>query len=292
MSDDIFEKFNSKTDEEFLELLIRADKEPIIEGIKMPGFPGLEFQKNSVGGRGADDLRVEPWRFVSLIREYARKLSVNINENTVLLDFGVGWGRMIRFFFKDIPSDNLYGIDTWDIMIDKCNKLLPSGSYSVNTPYPPTGFSDNTFDVIISYSVFSHLISDAAEMWIMEFARILKPNGIIVATTEGLRFLNLIEELQNDPERVKRHNWYGLLMKGYGAPVEEYRRRYFGGEFLYASSGRSDALDGSFYGDAIIPESHIKEVFGKYLEFRNFIDNESVPQAVFVLQKQDDKLRA
>jgi len=170
-------------------------------------------------------------------------------------------------------------------MIDKCKELLPSGNYSVNTPYPPTEFSDNTFDVIISYSVFSHLRSDAADMWIKEFARILKPNGIIVATTEGLRFLNLIEELQNDPEKVKKHHWYGLLMKGYNAPIEEYRRRYFDGEFLYAPSGGGEALDSSYYGDAIVPERHIKEVFGKYLVFRDFADDEKMSQALFVLQK-------
>ena len=285
MGNEIYEKFNSLTDEEFLNLLILADKEAVIEGVQMPGFPDLEFQKNSVGSRGADDLRLEPFNFTNAVKKYAKQFNGEVCKNTKLLDFGVGWGRMIRFFFKDIPSENLFGIDTWQLMVDKCNNLLPSGNYSLNPSHPPTEFSDASFDIIISYSVFSHLRSDAAKMWIKEFSRILKPNGILVATTEGVRFLNLIEWLHNNPDRVGDHHWYELLYKGFNLPIEEYRERYAAGEFLYAANGGGDALDNSFYGDAIVPEKYIKENFGKHLNLKEFCDNEKMSQAIFVMQK-------
>ncbi|MDR2580211.1 MAG: class I SAM-dependent methyltransferase [Fibromonadaceae bacterium] len=284
MKNDIFNKFNGKTNEEFLELLIRADKEPVIDGTKMPGFPDLEFQKNSVGSRGANDLKLEPYRFTSAVRKYAKQLGVAINENAKLLDFGVGWGRMIRFFFKDLPSDNLFGTDTWSLMVDKCNQLLPSGNYFVNKPHPPTEFADNTFDIIIAYSVFSHLRADAAEMWIKEFSRILKPNGIVVATTQGIQFLDLIEQIQKNPKQTENNNWHRSLLNGFGAPIEEYRKKYSNGEFLYAPTGGGDALDNSFYGEAVVPEKYVKEIFGKHLVFRNFSEDKN-SQAVFVLQK-------
>lgn len=285
MGNTIFEQFNGKTDEEFLELLIRSDKEPVIDGVEMPGFPDLKFQKGSVGSKGADDLRHEGYKFSHAVRHYAELCDVEIDQNTTLLDFGVGWGRMIRFFFKDIPSKNLFGIDTSKKMIAKCNDLLPSGNYSSNSPHPPTDFANNMFDIIISYSVFSHLRSDAAEMWIKEFSRILKPNGIVVATTEGSYFLDTLERIKNDPDLAKGNFWYRLLLEGYSGPISEYREKYSAGEFLFAPTG-CGTLDNSFYGDAIVPEKHVREVFGKYLNFKYFSEYENLPQIVFVLQKK------
>lgn len=288
-SNSIFEHFINQTDEEFLELLIRADTEPVIDGVQMPGFPDIEFQRKSVGGQGPEDLRYGPYEFTSTVKKYAKKLSIAFDDNTKLLDFGVGWGRMIRFFFKDLPSDNLFGIDTWQIMIDKCNQLLPSGNYTLNNPLPPTDFEDNTFDIIMSFSVFSHLRSDAAEMWIKEFARILKPNGIIVATTEGVFFLDLLEKLKKDRTLAESNEWYANLLHGFSERMSKYRKLYNNGEYIYAPTGggdAGDALDSSFYGDAIVPEKYIRDIFGKHLTFIDFLDNQNMGQAVFVMQKK------
>ena len=282
MSNAIFEKFNGMSDEEFVELLIRADREPIIDGIKMPGFPDIEFQKNSVGSRGAEDLKYEAYSFIRLVKEYMAKYGIEIHKETKILDFGVGWGRMIRFFFKDMPSDNIFGIDAWAFMIEKCKEILPAGNYFISNPCPPVDFDDNVFDVIYAYSVFSHLRADAAELWIKEFSRILKPNGLVVATTEGEHFLDFCETLQNNPEQLKEHYWYSLIAKAF-QPIETFRKKYADGEFLYVPT-LEESLPGSFYGDAVIPEAYIKGVFGKYLMFRDFNQGENRSQAVFVLQ--------
>jgi ubiquinone/menaquinone biosynthesis C-methylase UbiE len=285
MNNEIFKKFNTVSNEEWLELLIRAGDEPCIDGVEMPGFPPLDFQKNSVGSRGPGDLKYEPLYFTNHVRKCAEQFGISINAETRLLDFGTGWGRMIRFFFKDILSENIFGIDTWDLMIDYCMKLLHAGNYSVNAPLPPTDFSDNSFDIIMSYSVFSHLRSDAAEKWIKEFSRLLKPGGILIATTEGLRFLNLIQEIKENPEKEEEHPWYKSLAKHFSLSIEEYRRIHAQGEFIYVPSGGGDALDSSFYGDAIVPEKYIRDVFGEYLKLVDFEDREKMGQAIFVMKK-------
>ena len=289
MDNAIFDRFNGVSDDEFLDLLIRAEREPIIEGVRMPGFPDLEFQKNSVGSRGAKDLKLEPFQFTKAVRKSADQFGILIDKDTRILDFGVGWGRMIRFFFKDILSDNIHGTDVWKMMIDYCNQLLPAGRYSVNSPHPPIGFADDTFDIIYAYSVFSHLRSDVAEAWIKEFSRILKPNGIVVATTEGEYFLGVCERLQNNPDMQAGNPWYPMIARAFD-PISEFQKRYSDGEFLYVPTGGGDALDSSFYGDAVVPERFIKDVFGIHLLFREFTQfdkNDSLlPQARFVLQKE------
>ena len=32
-------------------------------------------------------------------------------KDSKILDYGCGWGRIIRFFLKDVPSRNLFAVD-------------------------------------------------------------------------------------------------------------------------------------------------------------------------------------
>ncbi len=284
-ANDIYQKFHELSDEQYLELLCRAEQEPVIDGVVMPGFPDEAFQKGSVGSAGGRTLRHEGFKFYSTIKRYASEFGVTLDSNTAILDFGVGWGRMIRFFYKDIPSEGIFGIDVMPEMVDVCKKTLPSGKYSVSSPLPPTGFADNSFDIIFAYSVFSHLRDDAAEAWIKEFSRILKPNGIVVATTEGKAFLDKCEYYQKHPEKAADSIWHQMISEGF-SPIEKFREKFDNGEFSYVAFGGGGVLDGSFYGDCVIPPQYVENVFGKYLIFKDYDEALSyLPQAVFVLQK-------
>ena len=286
MENTFFETMKNCTDEEFLELLCRAEKESIINGVEMPGFPDPEFQKQTVGSSGGDTLRNEGWVFYKLVKEYAAKLGCTVGPDTRILDFGCGWGRMIRFYFKDIKSENIFGIDVDQDMVAICQNTLHYGNFFTVTPVPSpkTHFSDSSFDIIFAYSVFSHLRYDAAEKWINEFSRILKLGGILVATTQGEGFLDYCKQLKDNPEQITL-GWHSLIADSFN-PVEEYRTRYRNGEFLYAATGGGPARDSSFYGEAIVPKEYIETHFGKYLNFIDFFyDTNRLSQACFVMQK-------
>ena len=286
MENIFFETMKNCTDEEFLELLCRAEQEPIINGVKMPGFPDPEFQKNTVGSSGSATLRGEGRIFYKLVKEYAANLGHTIRPDTRILDFGCGWGRMIRFYFKDIKSENIFGIDVWPDMVTICKSTLHYGNFFTVTPVPSpkTHFSDNSFDIIFAYSVFSHLRHDAAEKWINEFSRILKLGGILVATTQGEGFLDYCKQYKDDPGQITS-SWHRTIAKCFD-PIEEYRIRYRNGEFLYAATGGGATMDASFYGEAVIPKENIERHFGKYLNFTDFFyDTNRLPQACFVMQK-------
>jgi SAM-dependent methyltransferase len=48
-------------------------------------------------------------------------------------------------------------------------------------------------DLVFSVSVFSHLSGPAAAAWLADLARILRPGGILVATTHGDNVLTTIQ---------------------------------------------------------------------------------------------------
>jgi SAM-dependent methyltransferase len=50
---------------------------------------------------------------------------------------------------------------------------------------PPSQYEDSEFDLILSYSVFTHLRREVQEAWLRELHRVLKPGGWFVTTTHG-----------------------------------------------------------------------------------------------------------
>ncbi|MGM0876131.1 MAG: class I SAM-dependent methyltransferase [Bacillota bacterium] len=278
-----FDQFVSQlTDEQYLDILIKSMNRNKYNGVNIPGLPDENFQKRSVGRCNEEALRAG-FNFYLYVKRYAKALGRPLGKDSKVLDFGCGWGRIIRFFFKDVADQNLLGVDVDPKMISLCDDLLGKGKYKVVNPQPPVQFmEDNSLDIIFAYSVFSHLSEETAEKWIKEFSRILRPGGIVVATTRGLNFLHQCQRLRERPELVKTGRQKVLIesFKDINSAVSNYHK----GIFLYSATGGGNVRDKSFYGDAVIPKEYIERVYGKYLKFIDF--NGDTPQALFVLQKR------
>jgi 2-polyprenyl-3-methyl-5-hydroxy-6-metoxy-1,4-benzoquinol methylase len=100
-----------------------------------------------------------------------------------VLDWGVGCGRLSRHFIEqnafvtgaDIDNDNL----EW------CRGNLKPASF-VHVPLnPPTALIANSYDVIISSSVLSHLTEEVMSNWLAEMSRVLKPEGVALLSFNG-----------------------------------------------------------------------------------------------------------
>lgn len=133
-----------------------------------------------------------------------------------ILDFGCGCGRLGRQFLQQDPRPTRYlGIDLHPGMIRWCqNNLAPISSdfefvhHDVfNAGFNPTASArmlefpadTGSFDAIVATSVFTHLIEDAAVHYLHECARVLKPDGALVATwfLFEKRFFPMMQASQN-----------------------------------------------------------------------------------------------
>ena len=101
------------------------------------------------------------------------------------LDWGCGCGRIAMYFLAIEDGPTIRGCDIDPRAVRWADEFLQRGAFDVIEPMPPTPYADAQFDLIVSYSVFTHLSRDVAHSWLMEMHRLLEPGGLFLATTHG-----------------------------------------------------------------------------------------------------------
>ena len=247
----------------------------------LPKLPSDSIQTGFVGSSGEEALR-RGFNFYRICKMQANTYGIEITRDTKLLDFGMGWGRILRFWLKDVDTKNLWGVDVDSKMVELCRCLFNCCNFATVSPEPPSQFGSDTFAIIYAYSVFSHLAEETAKRWIAEFSRILRPGGIVVATTRSRRHIKACESLRSKPPESVQDT---LLAKCF-VDTEDSLRRYDQGEFLYADTGGGPPRDRSFYGEALFSCKYVVDHWSEYLQLRSFVDDANYDgQSVMVLQK-------
>ena len=274
----------SMTDEQWLDALKRSVVNQTVAGVKFPKFPPKEIQESTVGS-SFDSALNEAFSFYLLVKTYARKFGIPVNYDSKFLDFGMGWGRYIRFFWKDIADKNIYGVDVHPNMIKLCQMTeVPGNHYQIEhggvLPFP-----DDTFDIMIAYSVFTHLPEDLHLHWLSELSRVSKSGCLLVLTVEPPRFIDFcINEAAN-----RDHPWHKTLaMHVHDGGASKLKDRLQKSQYVYMpTGGGDDHLAPDVYGDAVIPLAYIQNHWTKLFELRDYIDDaERFWQAVVVLTKR------
>jgi SAM-dependent methyltransferase len=276
-----YSRFSGTSDLDWLNVLIRSINEPVIDGVQMPGFPSDEIQRNSVGASGEHTLR-EAFNFFSIVKRYANQVGRPLKNGTRVLDFGCGWGRILRFFLKDCGPANLWGLDLDPDLLVVCKETMPQSNFVIVPPLGPTTLESGAFDVITAYSVFSHLAEHASLGWIKEFSRLLKPGGLMIVTTEPRDFIELCRSLRG---REHEFAWYTGLANSFVDTDAAYAA-YDSGQYLYSGTGGGLIRPPDFYGEALIPKGYVQTQWTPYLNYVDFVDDRGVlPQALIVMQK-------
>jgi len=280
---DVFlKRFQRLSDKKWLDTIKHSVDDRNIGGIFFSGFPEQKIQAQFVGSHGKAAL-TEAFNFYTVVKDYCVALGVTLAPESNVLDFGVGWGRILRFFLKDVAIGNLYGVDVDPTIIKVCRDTGIPGNVSQVNPEGPLPYSDKIFDLVYAYSVFSHLSEDVHIKWLEEIRRILKPGGVFITTTEGRDFINFCASLSKKDVET---DWHKTLKNAFPEP-EKTLEEFDAGNFIYAATGGGDYRSGDFYGEAVIPKSYVENVWTKYLGFRDFVDDRKrLWQALIVMQKE------
>lgn len=110
------------SDERWLALLLGSILRRELDGIAFPGFPSKAVQAQYVGSANEDAMR-EAFAFYRFVKEWADAAGNPIRSRSALLDFGCGWGRYVRLFWKHVDEDHLFACDVSANIIDLCKTL-------------------------------------------------------------------------------------------------------------------------------------------------------------------------
>ncbi len=255
-------------------------------GDHMPGFPPEQMQRNTTSLSGREALQ-QAYGFYRDIHAALVSEGATIEVSAKILDFGIGWGRIARFFLQDVPLRNIYGIDVDAEFVNISRQLFNSGNFDVCEPMPPTRYGDGMFDLITAYSVFSHLSEPALIAWMREFARVLRPGGCVAFTTRGESFFDYCDWAHQQTGQTEGY----LKALGQLFPdIESARRRYRDGQLVFATSlgvSGGGVRNESFYGETFIPRPFVEMHFGDLFVIAAYDPRPAnYDQALFVLRRR------
>jgi SAM-dependent methyltransferase len=250
----------------------------------MPGFPPAELQAGFVGSSNRQAIE-EAWKFYLLMGDQRKKFGLTLRRDSHVLDFGCGWGRYTRMFLRDVPEANIWCADSQTVALDICRRTGVPGRMVQLDQMPPSDLPSGRFDTAFAYSVFSHLSPKAHDAWAEEFARIIRPGGLVFITTQARWFFDMCRNFRQHPEEIESR-WHERLAESF-VDYDESVSRYDAGEFLYAGTSGGPDLPGEFYGQAVVPRAYFEHQWGRDFDVLDFIaDPSRCPQALAVLRRR------
>lgn len=253
--------FSKYSDETWLNLLAKPNGD-------VPALPAEEIQLMITGSSGIQTMQ-QGFAFYDVIRKSCIDLNKPLFSMKAILDFGCGWGRIIRCFMRDVEPEVLHGCDCLPYMIQLCKKDLPGLDFIQNDPMPPLPYKESTFDLIYAYSVFSHLSEHAHKVWLEEFFRLMKPGGLLVLTTRQRDFIPTMPFMP----QIRKMDVIKCL------------EDYDSGKLVHCPLEGESPLKG-FYGETAIPEAYIRREWSKYFSLNRLLyDTPYVDQTIIISVK-------
>ena len=178
--------------------------------------PPTEIQMKYIGSPDWDMFIKQSERLVPPLYEtIAESLGV-INEETKVLDFGCGVGRIAHKMWHDhrLPT---HACDINEYAIEYLKSQIIGPEFLTTSFSPPLPYDAGSFDLIYSISIWTHLSPEMQIPWLKEIHRIIRPGGYALIsvsseTSMPIRQQRLEAWKKYNEEDVKEH---GILYVEY-----------------------------------------------------------------------------
>lgn len=166
-----------------------------------PRMASDEVQKSWTGNSGLTLLR-QTTSFVRSVAYNCLKLLGHGMDDRMILDFGCGYGRIIRLMYYYSSPARIWGLDPWEKSIELCRADGVLGQLAVSDYLPTTlPVGDTRFDLIYAFSVFTHLSERAATMALTTLRQYIARDGLFVITIRPKEYW---DELDRAPRAEAR----------------------------------------------------------------------------------------
>jgi SAM-dependent methyltransferase len=191
----------------FAELLRTRIRGETLMPTTLPGrnpdldLPPPELRTRVAGGDDADWFRSSGRMALEDIAAALAAVNRSLEDFTRIYDFGCGCGRISLPLTDIVAQARLTATDADGEAVDWLSVRLPAARVEANGALPPLPFADDSFDLIIAWSVLTHLPEHYQDAWLAELARVLSPNGVMLLTVHGPTHFDIIDASLDDPKR-------------------------------------------------------------------------------------------
>jgi SAM-dependent methyltransferase len=154
---------------------------------RLEGLPGRvhfnDFMLEDTTPRGVERYRERALNVIRLIERSLDSGGRSFDDIRSWLDFGCGYGRVIRFLVERADPERVYASDVIEEAVDFC-----ASEFGVSPRHSRAALADlelGRFEFVYAISVLTHLNEENGLVLLQLLRDSLEPRGIVLFTTHG-----------------------------------------------------------------------------------------------------------
>ncbi|MFN3314397.1 MAG: class I SAM-dependent methyltransferase [Hyphomonas sp.] len=200
---------------------------------RLPAMAASKIQRAWTGADGTTLLR-QSLNFVRSVRaSYEAKTRKSLSGARIL-DYGCGYGRLLRLMMFYADNSQLVGCDPWDESIKLCTedgikcRLDVTDYLPESLPYPA-----GAFDFIYAFSVFTHTSLRATRTALAALRKVIAKDGILAITIRPLEYWDMDQNFVKQAAALKeKHRKEGFVFM-------PHQRKPIDGDITYGDTSMS-----------------------------------------------------
>jgi hypothetical protein len=230
--DDGYESLRRLNTETVGKLLLGMPQEYDHAASALPLMAADEVQKNWTGSAG-EHLLTQSAAFINAIVSRYKKHVFAPLADAAVLDYGCGWGRLIRLMYAHSRPENIFGCDPWDKSIQLCLDANIRANLAVSEYVPSELPFDSKFHLIYAFSVFTHLSQKTADAVMSTLRKYVDEYGLLVITIRPETYW------PHDPKFSVRADELQQSHRDTGFAFVPHRRDAIDGDITYGDTSMS-----------------------------------------------------